>query len=224
VERGIRSVDSLTVILDPSRVLRVEPEKLIGRPWQYARNGDPAEHGLGLTWDHVDLVGGPDATPPVLPSIRVWRSVRAGGDTKSRLSRRTLGLPAYAVEVVSQHQAAMQKAGLYDERGLVFCSANGTALGSANVRRMFRSICERAGLEAGGWTPRELRHSFVSLMSDAGVPLEEIARLVGHGSTKVTEIVYRKQLRPVLTGGAQVMDTPSSSCPRTSSPEHPTES
>lgn len=44
-------------------------------------------------------------------------------------------------------------------------------------------------------------------MSDAGVPLEEIARLVGHGSTKVTETVYRKQLRPILTGGAQVMDT-----------------
>ncbi len=44
-------------------------------------------------------------------------------------------------------------------------------------------------------------------MSDAGVPLEEIARLVGHGSTKVTETVYRKQFRPILTGGAQVMDT-----------------
>jgi len=37
-------------------------------------------------------------------------------------------------------------------------------------------------------------------MSDAGVPLEEIARLVGHGITKVTETVYRKQLRPILTG------------------------
>ncbi len=72
---------------------------------------------------------------------------------------------------------------------------------------MFRDICARAGLEPGEWTPRELRHSFVSLMSDAGVPLEEIARLVGHGSTKVTETVYRKQLRPVLTGGAEVMDT-----------------
>ncbi len=43
-------------------------------------------------------------------------------------------------------------------------------------------------------------------MSDAGVPLEEIARLFGHGSTKVTETVYRKQLRPILTGGTQVMD------------------
>ena len=52
-----------------------------------------------------------------------------------------------------------------------------------------------------------MRHSFVSLMSDAGVPLEAIARLVGHRSTAVTETVYRKQLRPVLTSGAEVMDT-----------------
>lgn len=44
-------------------------------------------------------------------------------------------------------------------------------------------------------------------MRPPGVPLEEIARLVGDGSTKVTETVYRKQFRPILTGGAQVMDT-----------------
>jgi integrase len=37
--------------------------------------------------------------------------------------------------------------------------------------------------------PRELRHSFVSLMSNAGVPLEDIARLVGHRNATVTELV-----------------------------------
>lgn len=46
VERGIRSVDSLPVILDLARVLRVAPEKLIGRPWQYAPNGDLGVDGL----------------------------------------------------------------------------------------------------------------------------------------------------------------------------------
>lgn len=46
VERGVRSVDSLPVILDLSRVLRVEPEKLIGRPWQLAPNGDPSGDAL----------------------------------------------------------------------------------------------------------------------------------------------------------------------------------
>jgi hypothetical protein len=71
---------------------------------------------------------------------------------------------------------------------------------------MFRNIRARAGLELGGWAPRELRHVFVA-MRDAGVRLEENAGLVGHGRTKVTKTVCRKRLRPVLTGGAQVMDT-----------------
>jgi hypothetical protein len=34
----------------------------------------------------------------------------------------------------------------------------------------------------------------VSVLSDAGVPLEEISRLVGHSGTTVTELVYRHQL------------------------------
>ena len=55
--------------------------------------------------------------------------------------------------------------------------------------------------------PRLLRPSFVSLLSDKGVPIEQIARLVGHtGGSAVTETVYRKQLRPVIEEGAVVMD------------------
>jgi hypothetical protein len=53
---------------------------------------------------------------------------------------------------------------------------------------------------------RELRHSFVSLLSDAGVPLEQISQLVGHSGTTVTEVAYRQQLRPVIQTGAIVMD------------------
>ena len=54
--------------------------------------------------------------------------------------------------------------------------------------------------------PSELRHSFVSLLSSSGVPIEDISRLVGHVSTNVTEKVYRHQLRPVMTRGAATMD------------------
>jgi integrase len=46
----------------------------------------------------------------------------------------------------------------------------------------------------------------VSLLSDNGIPLEEISRLVGHSSTAVTELVYRKRIRPVLQAGAIAMD------------------
>jgi integrase len=67
-------------------------------------------------------------------------------------------------------------------------------------------VATAAGLSAAELTPRELQHSFVSLLSDAGVPVEKIARLVGHSSTATTELVYRKQIRLVVQGGAEVMD------------------
>ena len=66
--------------------------------------------------------------------------------------------------------------------------------------------CREAGLDAETWTPRELRHSFVSLLSSTGLAIEDISHLVGHANTRVTESVYRKELRPVLTRGAGAMD------------------
>jgi integrase len=78
---------------------------------------------------------------------------------------------------------------------------------NANVRRNFRAVLAKVdGLSPKDWTPRELRHSFVSVLSDRGVAIEEIARLAGHSSSRTTELVYRKQLRPVLQTGATVMD------------------
>jgi integrase len=82
----------------------------------------------------------------------------------------------------------------------------GTSLDSHNVQRAFRKTIKDAGLPADEWTPREMRYSFVSLLSDSDVPLEDIARLAGHSGTAVTEAVYRKQIRPVLLGGAEAMD------------------
>ena len=87
----------------------------------------------------------------------------------------------------------------------MFCTAAGQALDAANVCRSFRAVCNAAGI-GPGWTPRELRHTFVSVISDSDVAVEEIARLVGHASSKVTESVYRHQLRPVMTTGAERMD------------------
>jgi hypothetical protein len=39
-----------------------------------------------------------------------------------------------------------------------------------------------------------------------GVSIEDISRLVGQSITVVTETIYRKELRPVLTRGAEAMD------------------
>jgi site-specific recombinase XerD len=80
-----------------------------------------------------------------------------------------------------------------------------TRTGDSQCQRS-RSRQHGDGIDVDEWTPRKLRHSFVPLLSDRGVPLEVILRLVGHSGTAVTEEVYRKRIRPVIQTGAVAMD------------------
>lgn len=146
------------------------------------------------------------------PYIEVWHSIRRGGDTKTCRSRRTLALPQRCIDVLRKRRAEQDGERLlagdqWHDSGLVFTTMLGTQMDAANVRRDFRHALELVpGIHPDEWTPRDLRHSFVSLLSDAGVPIEEISRLVGHSGTTVTELVYRHQLRPVIQTGATIMD------------------
>jgi integrase len=172
--------------------------------------GVRTEDARALRWQHVDLDGDPLASPPIPPHVAVWRSVRVQGETKTERSRRTLGLPHLAVEALralmetQAHERSLAGERWHDTE-LVFTTQLGAALDAGNVRKMFKRVCTVAGLREG-WTPRELRTSFVSLMSHRGVSIEEIARLVGHASTRTTEVVYRRELRPVITTCAEIMD------------------
>jgi integrase len=163
--------------------------------------GVRSEEARALRWDHVDLDAG---------TIMVWRSVRAHGDTKTNRSRRTHKLPEIAVEAlrVQKRRQAEERARAGDqwqEHGLVLTTSVGTPFESHNLRREFRKVTAAAGL-GSRWVPKELRTSFVSMMSYHGVPVEEIARLAGHASSRTTEVIYRRELRPVITTGAEVMD------------------
>jgi len=172
--------------------------------------GVRTEEARALKWEHVDLDGEPDAKPPVPPHVAVWRSVWAHGDTKTKKSRRTLKLPRMAVEALRvqlqlQADARLLAGILWQDHGSVFASAVGTPLDASDVRRSLHAICRKAKI-GEDWAPRDMRHTFVSLLSDNGMAIEEISHLVGHSSTNVTETVYRHELRPVITTGAEVMD------------------
>ena len=161
---------------------------------------------LGLGWEDVDLDQG---------VLRVSRAVsRVGGTvqlgpTKTASSRRQLRLPAAAEDALRQHRARqraqqdlMREA--WQDLGLVFPTSRGTLLDPANLRRSLRTVTEQAGL--GRWHPHELRHSAASLLSAAGVPLEEVADVLGHASTRVTSATYRHRTTPTIEAGANIMD------------------
>ena len=89
----------------------------------------------------------------------------------SSSARQTAVQTARGARPASGDRAA---AGLtWSDRDLVFPTRTGAALDAANVRREFKAACKAANIGAN-WTPRELRHSFVSLMSSSA------ARLVSH--------------------------------------------
>jgi integrase len=163
-----------------------------------------------LTWSHVHLTD--NVTAEDISHVMVWRSVRARGDTKTRKSRRSLALPTRCVLALRAQQARQQLAAEQFDKlwradlDLVFTRRHGIGYDAAGVRRGFRKVATAAGLDAASWTPRELRHSFVSLLFDGGMPIEQISRLVGHSGTTVTELVYRKQIRPVVQDGATAMN------------------
>jgi len=79
VERGIRAVDRLSVLLDIARILRVDVETLIGRPWQLAPNGGAVARGLDTVrqvmtrYDHLLGVDAPVPPPLKQLSIQVAR-------------------------------------------------------------------------------------------------------------------------------------------------------
>ncbi|GAX53107.1 site-specific integrase [Streptomyces olivochromogenes] len=220
-DKAVRNVALLVTVPEgrpgrPSKALNLEQAKAVlaaargSRLYAYLvvslLSGVRTEEARPLTWDHVYL--SPQEGVP--PHVAVWRSVRKHGETKTRKSRRTIALPKQVVEVLEEHlrwqkQERASKGMEWSPAGRVFTTRSGEPLDAANVRRDFKAIVKKAGLEPE-WTPRELRHSFVSLLSDHGIPLERIALLVGHSSQATTEAVYWKQLRPVITEGAEAMD------------------
>ena len=153
-----------------------------------------------LTWDLVDLDAG---------VIHVWRSASRSGDVKTPKSKRSLTLPKRALVALKAHKRRQavecEAAGeAYHDNNLVFCHEDGSMYTRDALNWRFSKMTRRAGI--GHWHAHEGRHTAVSIMSNNGVPIQDIADTVGHKSTHVTETVYRHVIVPAIRGGATVMD------------------
>jgi len=167
---------------------------------------------LGLKWEDIDLDAG---------TLRVLRALHEepGADGRIRLvlaelknetSRRTIRVPPAvlaALRALCAAQAAeRQKAGpRWQDLGVVFCGPSGKLLWPSRVRDGFRALCESAGLGTG-WHPHEQRHTFVSVLSDAGESIESIAAAVGHKSPKTTRATYWHVIAPVIESAPTAME------------------
>lgn len=164
----------------------------------------------GLTWENV-VTKGERPTITVAASLRrtpVGALVLVA--PKTRTSRRTLEIPPPVVDALKaqrrQQKAERAAAGRawQNTYNLVFTSEVGTPLDPSNVRRTLSIMAGEAGLEH--LHPHMLRHAAASLLSAAGVPLEDISDTLGHRSVAITAEVYRHPIAPVRSGHMAAMN------------------
>ena len=163
----------------------------------------------GLTWQAVDLQSEP-ATVTVSHSLRRDGKLLTLVQPKTPTSYRTLALPHTCTQALARQrdlQAQDQRlAGRrwHNTDGLVFTNELGGPLDPSNVRRVLTRLAHQAGL--GHVHPHLLRHAAASLMSDAGVSIEQISDTLGHRSSNVTAEIYRRPINPIRTGHVAAMN------------------
>jgi integrase len=171
---------------------------------------------LGLRWEDVDFKAGVIRVRKclkALPDPVTGKRVLVLETLKTERSRRTIRMPRQVVAVLlalrkEQAAARLKLGAIYDVRGLaiVFGDGAGAPKWPQDVWKHFNTLCGRAGI-GEHWTPREQRHSFVSVLSDAGVDIEKIADAVGHVNSTITKAVYRHQIADEVTSVATAMDS-----------------
>ena len=161
----------------------------------------------GLLWEDIDL----RAKPPTLAVTgsmkrRPDSSLYRGQVKRSTAGQRVVAIPPVLRTALVEHrkrQAAERLAAgkRWQDHGLVFCSDVGTPLDLANVRKVFTRVATNAGIDDKGAVPYLLRRSAVSLLLDAGAPIEEVADLLGDDPQTLYRH-YRHRVRPVVTVAA----------------------
>jgi integrase len=145
--------------------------------------------GLGLRWQDVELDTG---------TLRVRQAVqRVDGqliikEPKTAKSRRTLTLPAIAIESLRRHrdrqtfEANTAKSWL--DSGLVFTNNCGGPLEPSNVLKRFKATLAAAGLPKQRF--HDLRHYAASFLLAHGVPMRVVMDILGHSQMATTADLY----------------------------------
>jgi integrase len=118
-------------------------------------------------------------------------------------------------EAVRSALAMLRKEQAADRRGSARPTSTSTAWCSATVpggpcprQRMnvrFKEVCKAAGI-GSVWQPRETRHTFISIRSDNGASIEDLADAAGHVNANVTRATYRHQLSDTVRRAPAAMD------------------
>lgn len=111
---------------------------------------------------------------------RNWDDREGPISTKTESSERNVPLLAVLREHLTDHLIRTQRSG----EDLLFARRDGNAFDPSTVNRRVATAWRRAGLEPV--TLHDLRHTFASLLIDAGINLKAVSEYMGHSSITIT--------------------------------------
>ena len=85
----------------------------------------------------------------------------------------------------------------YHPKVFLFEGSKGVQYSGSSIRQLFKRACKKAGITKHA-TPHTLRHSFATHLLEQGTDLRYIQELLGHQSSKTTEI-YTHVSRQIIT-------------------------
>ncbi|MBA2441115.1 MAG: site-specific integrase [Rubrobacter sp.] len=161
---------------------------------------------LGLRWEDVDLEAGRIQVRRTASEARtglVYEMPKSGVGRQVRLGQKaTQALRAHRKR---QLEERMEKAGLWEDHGLVFPSEVGTPLGARNLQRGFKIRLKRAGLPESTRF-HDLRHTCATVLLGQGVNPKFVQELLGHKDIALTLNVYSHVLPDMGDAAAGAMD------------------
>lgn len=187
--RGVLSkVEQAQLLTDAER----RGDRLVALWRMVLRVGARSSEILGLTWEDLDWERGTVTINKQIDRIEQGRPIWKPA-AKSTAGLRLLYLPPSVLRSLREHRQRQEdektRAGLlYQDFGLIFCTKKGTALDKTNTGHYWKRACERAGVPVVVF--HAARHTAASSYIAAGVPIPEVAQILGHASPAVTTQIY----------------------------------
>jgi integrase len=160
---------------------------------------------LALMWEDVDLEAGTLQIRRALSRARsgpLFEAPKSGKGRRIRLSEKAIqSLRAHRKR---QLEERMEKAGLWEDQGLVFPSEVGTPLSPRNLQRAFKLRLRRAGLPDIRF--HDLRHTCATILFSRNEHPKCVQELLGHASIKLTLDTYSHMIEGMDGSTASAMD------------------
>jgi integrase len=122
-------------------------------------------------------------------------------EPKTPKSRRTVTLPPVTVEALRAHRTRQLEeriaAGQPTAEGLVFVRADGRPYHGSKLTTLLYPVLDRLGLPKV--SVHDLRHTASTILFDAGVDLEDVAKMLGHTDSRMLRERY-VHVRPERSG------------------------